>query len=106
MGGEDFSRYGREEPKVPIFMYRLGSVPPEQVAESKREGGKPLPSLHSALYLPDREADDQDRRADDDRGGAGSAEGEEVDRMDKPAVAHAHWIPEAMRSLGVPAAGG
>ncbi len=54
MGGEDFSRYGREEPKIPIFMYRLGSVTPEQFAESKRPGGKSLPSLHSALYLPDR----------------------------------------------------
>ncbi len=55
MGGEDFGRYGREEPKVPIFMYRLGSVPPAKVAASKQPGGKPLPSLHSPFYLPDRE---------------------------------------------------
>jgi hippurate hydrolase len=55
MGGEDFGRYGREEPKVPIFMYRLGSVPPEKVAASKKPGGRPLPSLHSPFYLPDRE---------------------------------------------------
>jgi hippurate hydrolase len=54
MGGEDFSRYGREEPRIPIFMFRLGSVRPERVAESKRKDGKPLPSLHSAVYLPDR----------------------------------------------------
>jgi hippurate hydrolase len=54
MGGEDFSRYGREEPKIPIFMFRLGSVSPERMADSKREGGKPLPSLHSSVYLPDR----------------------------------------------------
>jgi amidohydrolase len=54
MGGEDFGRYGREEPKVPIFMYRLGSVPAERVAESKKPGGKPLPSLHSPFYLPER----------------------------------------------------
>jgi hippurate hydrolase len=54
MGGEDFSRYGREEPKIPTFMFRLGSIPPARVAESKRKDGKPLPSLHSALYLPDR----------------------------------------------------
>jgi amidohydrolase len=53
MGAEDFSRYGREEPKVPIFMYRLGSIPPEKVAESKRTG-VPLPSLHSSRYLPQR----------------------------------------------------
>src|SRR3954447_25727200 len=36
MGAEDFSRFGRTEPKVPIFMSRLGSVPPDKVAESKR----------------------------------------------------------------------
>jgi amidohydrolase len=53
MGGEDFSRYGREEPKIPIFMYRLGSISPQRMAESKKPGGKPLPSLHSATYLPE-----------------------------------------------------
>jgi hippurate hydrolase len=56
MGGEDFSRYGREEPKIPIFMYRLGSIPPQRIAESKKPGGKPLPSLHSATYLPEPKA--------------------------------------------------
>jgi hippurate hydrolase len=56
MGGEDFGRYGREEPKIPICMYRLGSVAAERVAESKRPGGRPLPSLHSSKYLPEREA--------------------------------------------------
>jgi hippurate hydrolase len=50
MGGEDFSRYGREG--VPIFMYFLGTVAPERVAESEREGARPLPSLHSDLYYP------------------------------------------------------
>jgi hippurate hydrolase len=50
MGGEDFSRYGREG--VPVFMYFLGTRPPEQVAESRRPGGKPLPSLHSDQYFP------------------------------------------------------
>jgi len=50
MGGEDFSRYGREG--VPIFMYFLGTVLPERVAESEREGARPLPSLHSDLYYP------------------------------------------------------
>jgi hippurate hydrolase len=49
MGGEDFSRYGKEG--VPIFLYFLGTVPPERVAEAAREG-KPLPSLHSDLYYP------------------------------------------------------
>jgi hippurate hydrolase len=52
MGGEDFGRYGRPEPRIPIFMYRLGAVPPDKVAESKRTG-KPLPSLHSSKFLPE-----------------------------------------------------
>ena len=56
MGGEDFGRYGREEPRIPIFMYRLGSVPPEKVAASKKPGAPPLPSLHSAFYLPEPKA--------------------------------------------------
>jgi hippurate hydrolase len=50
MGGEDFGRYGREG--VPIFLYFLGTLPPERVAESKREGGLPLPSLHSDQFYP------------------------------------------------------
>jgi hypothetical protein len=31
-------------------------VPVERVAESKRDGGRPLPSLHSSKYLPVRDA--------------------------------------------------
>jgi hippurate hydrolase len=50
MGGEDFSRYGKEG--VPIFMYWLGTLPPERIAEARKEGGKPLPSLHSDVYFP------------------------------------------------------
>ncbi len=50
MGGEDFGRYGREG--VPIFMYFLGTVSPERVAEAEREGGKSLPSLHSDQFYP------------------------------------------------------
>jgi hippurate hydrolase len=50
MGGEDFARYGRAG--VPICLYFLGTMPPEQVADSKRHGGKPLPSLHSDRYFP------------------------------------------------------
>ena len=53
MGAEDFGRFGREEPKVPIFMYRLGSISADRLAESKKPGGRPLPSLHSGLYLPE-----------------------------------------------------
>jgi hippurate hydrolase len=56
MGAEDFGRFGTEEPKVPIFMYRLGSIPPEKVAASKKPGAAPLPSLHSPIYLPEPKA--------------------------------------------------
>jgi amidohydrolase len=50
MGGEDFSRYGREG--IPIFMYFLGTFPPERIAEARKEGGRPIPSLHSDVYYP------------------------------------------------------
>src|SRR5262249_27036913 len=50
MGGEDFGRYGREG--VPIFLYFVGTVPPERYAESLKEGGKSLPSLHSDQFYP------------------------------------------------------
>jgi hippurate hydrolase len=50
MGGEDFSRYGRDG--IPIFMYSLGTFPPERIAEAKKDGGRPIPSLHSDLYYP------------------------------------------------------
>ena len=50
MGGEDFSRYGKAG--VPIFMYWLGTISPERVADAARDGGAPLPSLHSDLFYP------------------------------------------------------
>lgn len=55
MGGEDFGRYGRGEPKIPICMYRLGATNPKRVAAAK-SGGAPLPSLHSSKYLPELDA--------------------------------------------------
>jgi hippurate hydrolase len=51
MGGEDFSEFGRTEPKVPICMMNIGGVSPEALMESQRTG-KPLPSLHSPLWAP------------------------------------------------------
>ncbi|MEE8372010.1 MAG: amidohydrolase, partial [Sphingomonadales bacterium] len=51
MGGEDFSRYGREEPKIPSLLFWLGGVDPEKYAASVREGTK-LPSLHSPYFAP------------------------------------------------------
>jgi hippurate hydrolase len=54
MGGEDFSEYGRTAEKVPICMFWLGSVDPDQVKQSERSG-QALPSLHSSLYHPQPE---------------------------------------------------
>ena len=51
MGGEDFSRYALGG-EIPIFMYFLGTISPDRVADSKKEGGKPLPSMHSDSYYP------------------------------------------------------
>jgi len=51
MGGEDFSRYGRTEEKIPIAMFWLGAIAEERVQQSLRNG-EPLPSLHSNLFAP------------------------------------------------------
>jgi hippurate hydrolase len=51
MGGEDFSEFGRVEPKIPICMFSVGGVRPEAIQENERTG-KPLPSLHSSLWAP------------------------------------------------------
>jgi len=51
MGGEDFSQYGRVEPRVPTFYYWLGAVDPAAVTAA-RESGESLPSLHSAYFAP------------------------------------------------------
>ncbi len=53
MGAEDFGLFSRDG--VPIFMFRLGSIPPDRVVKSKGEHGDSLPSLHSPLYSPDPE---------------------------------------------------
>jgi amidohydrolase len=49
MGGEDFGRYGREG--IPIFMYWLGTVPPERAAAADK-GEVQLPSLHADGFYP------------------------------------------------------
>jgi hippurate hydrolase len=51
MGGEDFGRFGSDG-KVPIFLYFLGTVPPEKVELAQKDASKSLPSLHSDLYYP------------------------------------------------------
>lgn len=54
MGGEDFSRYGMTEDKIPVCMFWLGVTPPNEVSEARRTGD-PLPSLHSPFFKPDIE---------------------------------------------------
>ena len=49
MGGEDFSRFGREG--VPTFYYWLGTQPPERIAQA-RQGGPPLALTHTAEFYP------------------------------------------------------
>ena len=51
MGGEDFSYYGRTEEKIPIFIFWLGAIDADRMAEAKRTG-EGLPSLHSPLFWP------------------------------------------------------
>jgi hippurate hydrolase len=51
MGGEDFGRYGRVEPRIPISLFWLGAVDPKKVEESLQKGTV-LPSLHSSLFAP------------------------------------------------------
>lgn len=54
MGGEDFARYGRTPEEVPVFMMRLGTVPPLSWAAAEK-GELTLPSLHSPRFAPDPE---------------------------------------------------
>lgn len=51
MVSEDFGLFGLEGHQIPTVQLRLGAVAPEKIAESQRTG-KPLPSLHSALFAP------------------------------------------------------
>ncbi|WP_435016832.1 amidohydrolase [Tundrisphaera sp. TA3] len=50
MGAEDFGLFGQGG--VPTFMFRLGTIPPDRLAEAKAKG-ETLPSLHSPLFHPD-----------------------------------------------------
>ncbi len=51
MGGEDFSEYGLAEPKIPSFLFRLGTIDKARL-EAAKQAGKNLPSLHSSEYWP------------------------------------------------------
>jgi len=50
MGAEDFGLFNQGG--VPIFMFRLGTIPPARLASAKAQG-EAMPSLHSALFYPD-----------------------------------------------------
>ena len=52
--GEDFSEYGRVEPKIPTFIFWLGAVNPKKHQEAA-EKGEQLPGLHSPFWAPDHE---------------------------------------------------
>jgi hippurate hydrolase len=52
MAGEDFGRYGLTSDNLPITMFWLGGVAPEQYQQSI-ELKKTLPSLHSSQFAPD-----------------------------------------------------
>ncbi len=52
MGGEDFGRYGRTDPKIPGMIYWLGAADPAEVKAAKK-AGKSMPSLHSPFFKPD-----------------------------------------------------
>jgi len=51
MGGDDFSEYGRVEPRIPIAYFWLGAVDPEKV-KAAEAAGEELPSLHSSQFAP------------------------------------------------------
>ena len=53
MGGEDFSEYGHAG--IPSTLVWVGAVEPKKY-EAAKAGGQTLPSLHSPLFAPDREA--------------------------------------------------
>ncbi len=52
MGGEDFSRYGLTEEKVPICLLWLGVANPGEL-EKAREEGRQLPDIHNNHFTPD-----------------------------------------------------
>jgi hippurate hydrolase len=51
MAGEDFSEFGRVDPKIPISLFWLGAVAPERI-KAAAAGELELPSLHSSKFAP------------------------------------------------------
>lgn len=54
MGGEDFARFGLDDPRIPSFYFRLGGADPEAFAAAQA-AGRELPSTHSPYFLPEYE---------------------------------------------------
>ena len=53
MGGEDFSEYSLvPEHSIPAVNFHVGAVDPAKIAESKKPGATPLPTLHSSRFAP------------------------------------------------------
>lgn len=53
MGGEDFSEYSLlPEHSIPSANFHIGAVDPVKIAESKKPGAAPLPTLHSSKFAP------------------------------------------------------
>ncbi len=52
MGGEDFSEYSMPDHSIPAVDVHVGAVAPEKIAEAKKPGAAPLPSLHSSKFAP------------------------------------------------------
>src|SRR5438874_9996328 len=53
MGGEDFSEYSLlPEHSIPAVNFHVGAVDPAKIAESKKPGAPPLPTLHSSKFAP------------------------------------------------------
>ncbi len=55
MGGEDFSRFGREDKSIKSLIVWVGGVPQAEYDAAKKEG-RTLPSLHSPFWAPDAQA--------------------------------------------------
>jgi hippurate hydrolase len=51
-GGEDFSRYGRTDEDIPIFMFWVGGIPMDVWSEYASRGETP-PANHSPFFYPD-----------------------------------------------------
>ena len=55
MVGEDFTFYGRVEPRIPSLMFRLGAADPTAYKQAKQQNTS-LPPLHSSYFAPPPEA--------------------------------------------------